>query len=214
MPIQKDFKKIVRSRMEKTGESYTAARLQLLKKKEPDYAELAGVSEAALKKQTGRSWAEWVKILDAAHCAEKPHREIAEYVYSQGGISGWWSQSVTVGYERIRGLREKGQRRDGAWEANKSRTFSVPVEKLYRAFANARVRARWLPVRIKVRTSNTNKTMRIAWDDDTRVELYFMAKGDQKSAVNVQHQNLRDKAAAVQMKRWWSDRLEALSEMF
>jgi hypothetical protein len=32
MPINKDFKKLVRARMSKTGESYTAARAQLLRK--------------------------------------------------------------------------------------------------------------------------------------------------------------------------------------
>ena len=31
MPTQKDLKRLVRSRMKKTGEAYTAARLQLLK---------------------------------------------------------------------------------------------------------------------------------------------------------------------------------------
>ena len=48
MPIQKDFKRLVRSRMKKTGEAYTAARLQVLKKREPivNYAEAAGMSEA------------------------------------------------------------------------------------------------------------------------------------------------------------------------
>ena len=31
MPTQKDLKRLVRSRMKKTGEAYTAARLQLVK---------------------------------------------------------------------------------------------------------------------------------------------------------------------------------------
>src|SRR6266511_537682 len=144
MPTQKDFKRIVRSRMKQTGEAYTDARLQVLKKNEPtpDYAELAGRSESAILKQTGRTWAEWVRVLDGVRAAEKPHREIAQYVSSLG-TPDWWSQTVTVGYERIRGLRDKGQRRDGAYEASKSRTFAVPLEKRYAAFANARTRARW-----------------------------------------------------------------------
>src|SRR5438093_3737369 len=112
MPKQKDLKRIVRSRMQKTGESYTAARFQLLKKKEPDHAELAGMSEAAITRATGRTWSAWVKTLDAVHATEKPHRDIARYVSSLG-LPDWWSQTVTVGYERIRGLRDKGQRRDG-----------------------------------------------------------------------------------------------------
>src|SRR5438445_11667536 len=104
MPKQKDLKRIVRTRMQKTGESYTAARLQIVKKKEADYAELAGMSEAAIKKATGRPWAEWVKLLDAAGASSKPHRDIARHVSSLG-VPDWWSQTLTVGYERIRGLR-------------------------------------------------------------------------------------------------------------
>jgi uncharacterized protein YndB with AHSA1/START domain len=212
MPKQKDLKRIVRSRMQKTGESYTAARSQLLKKKEPDYAELAGMSNAAVKKQTGRNWAEWIKTLDAVSAAEKPHREIAKYVSSLG-TPDWWSQTVTVGYERIRGLRDKGQRRGGGYEASKSRTFAVPITKLYNAFANARQRARWLPVKIDVRTANPNKRMRVKWDDDTTVEIMFTSKGDRKSGVALTHQKLPDKSAADTMKRWWNERLDALSEV-
>ena len=46
-------------------------------------------------------------------------------------VPGWWAQTVTVGYERIKGLRAVGQRRDGTFEANKSRTFAVPLARLY-----------------------------------------------------------------------------------
>ena len=118
MPKQKDLKRVVRTRMQKTGESYTAARLHIVRKKEADFAQLAGMSDAAVKKGSGRSWAEWVKILDAAGATSKTHREIVKIV----NAGSWWSQMVTVGYERIRGLRDKGQRRGGGYEAGKSRT--------------------------------------------------------------------------------------------
>jgi hypothetical protein len=51
-------------------------------------------------------------------------------------IPGWWSQTVAVGYERIKGLRAIGQRMDGSFEASKSRTFAVPLARLYGAFRN------------------------------------------------------------------------------
>ena len=212
MPANKDFKRLVRTRMRKTGESYTAARLQLLKKKEPDYAELAGMSETAISRATGRTWAEWVKTLDAVSAAEKPHRDIARYVASLG-TPDWWSQTVTVGYERIRGLREKGQRRGGGYEASKSRTFAVPVTKLYNAFANAQQRARWLPVKVEVRAANPNKRMRVKWNDQTTVEIMFTSKADRKSSVALTHQKLPDKTAAEEMKRWWSERFDVLGEV-
>src|SRR5260221_6107738 len=214
MPKQKDLKRIVRARMQKTGEAYTAARAQLVKKQEsaPDYAETAGMSDAAVTKQTGKTWAQWVRVLDAVNASDKPHGEIVSHVSSLG-TPDWWAQMVTVGYERIRGLRDKGQRRGGSYEAGKSRTFAVPVETLYNAFANARKRLRWLPVKITVRTATPQKTMRVTWSDKTDVHVYFFAKGDRKSSVAVQHQKLPDRATAGAMKLWWSERLDALSEL-
>jgi len=213
MPKQKDLKRLVRSRMKKTGEAYTAARRQLLEKEPtPDYAEIAGMSNASVKKQTGRTWAEWVGVLDGARAAEKPHGQIAAYVSSLGA-SDWWSQMVTVGYERIRGLRDKGQRRGGGYAANKSRTFDVPVKTLFKAFANARTRRSWLPVKITVRTAIPHRSMRITWDDDTLALIGFTSKGDAKSAVAVRHEKLPSKSAADAMKAAWSEHFGRLGRI-
>ena len=51
-------------------------------------------------------------------------------------ISGWWLQTVTVGYERIKGLRARGQRREGTYEAHKARTFNVPGTTLFDGWAD------------------------------------------------------------------------------
>ncbi len=209
MPKQKDLKRIVRARMEKTGESYTTARLHLVPKKS-NYAETAGMSDASVKKATGRDWTQWVRLLDAEKSTEKPHREIAKYVSSIGTPS-WWTQMVTVGYERIRGLRDRGQQRGGGYEANKSRTFAVPVAKLFDAFAKPRTRAKWLPG-VKVRTARPNKTMRLTIDDSL-VMVGFVSKGEKKSSVAIQHTKLADKAAAAKMKEWWGERFDALAEL-
>ena len=56
MPTQKDLKRIVRNRMQKTGESYTSARSRILDKDGPAparFAEIAGMSEAAVTGKTG-----------------------------------------------------------------------------------------------------------------------------------------------------------------
>jgi hypothetical protein len=214
MPKQKDLKRLIRSRMAKTGEAYTAARLQLLKKNEPasPFAELAGMSDASVSRRTGRTWAEWVSVLDAARAAEKPHREIAAHVSSLG-LSSWWSQTVTVGYERIRGLRARGQRRGGGYEATKSRTFHAPVERLFDAFANARKRRRWLPEKITVRSATPHKYMRVKWNDGAPVQIGFTSKGNAKSAVAVTHEKLPDKSAADSVKKAWSERFDRLGEL-
>ena len=212
MPKQKDLKRLIRTRMKKTGEAYTAARLHLIRKEPtPDYGKLAGLSDASVTRATGRTWAQWLTLLDGAGAAGKRHPEIARYVKSLG-TPPWWTQMVTVGYERVRGLREKGQRRGGAHEASKSRTFHVPVGTLFDAFANARRRRRWLPVKIAVRSVTPQKRMRITWDDDTVVVFEFTSKGAAKSAVALGHQKLPDKSAAEAMKRAWGEHFDRLGE--
>jgi hypothetical protein len=224
MPTNKDFKRLVRGRMQKTGESYTSARAHL-RKQEPtaalapapapaDYARLAGRSDAILKEKTGCTWERWVKALDRAKAHTWPHREIAKYVVETYKVPGWWAQTVTVGYERIKGLRAVGQRRDGSFEANKSKTLPVPLSRLYGAFHDARMRARWLPeVDLRVRTATRGKSMRITWPDRTLVVVGFEARGSAKSMVAIQHGKLPDQASATRVKRYWAERLGALEEV-
>ena len=225
MPLNKDFKRLVRGRMQKTGESYTAARAHLLDRKplpsprpprsEPeDYARLAGMTDAVIKAKTGCTWERWVWALDRVHAHEWPHRDIAEHVHTKYKVPGWWSQTVTVGYERIKGLRAIGQRRSGTFEVSKSKTFPVPVARLYGACKHARSRARWLPdVALTIRTATRNRSMRITWPDRTTVALWFTAKGAAKSQLAVGHLQLPSKEAATRLKEFWAERLAALGEI-
>lgn len=214
MPRNKDLKRLTRSRMKKTGESYTAARAELVKKNKLDLSERAGMSDQAVSAKTGRTWEEWVRLLDARGARSMVHADIALYLGEELGVPAWWSQMVTVGYERIRGLRDMGQRRSGEYEANKSKTFPVPLRKLFRAFTVARTRERWIPgVTFQVRTAIEEKSLRVTWEDGTSVELYFAAKGPEKSQVAIQHRKLGTKAQAEKAKTYWGDRLEELAKV-
>jgi uncharacterized protein YndB with AHSA1/START domain len=224
MPQNKDLKRLVRSRMKKTGESYTAARAHLTRRNPrtrttttavaspPDYAALAGMSDDAVKAATGCAWDKWVRVLDRAGAMDMTHAQIAALVHTRWNVPGWWSQTVTVGYERIKGLRAIGQRRSGAWEASKSRTFPVPVDELFEAWADAKTRARWLPEKITVRRITPNRSMRITWPDRTSLELWFQAKGG-RSTVGVQHTKLTSKSDVEERKKYWTGRLAALNEL-
>lgn len=230
MTQHKDLKKLVRARMSKTGEAYTAARAVLVAKKSraettppvsapappaaaPDFATLAGISNETITAKTGCGWEKWVRSLDHHGMAEKPHKEIAQFVHETYNIPGWWAQSVTVGYERIKGLREIGQRRGGGYEANKSKTVAVPISNLYRAWRDKRSRDRWLgEVELTVRKATPERSMRITWEDGTSVELWFTAKGEEKSNVAVQHVGLATKQDAEARKVYWGEQLMALAE--
>ena len=232
MPRNKDLKRLVRTRMTKTGEAYTTARAHIVKKtrtttrtaapaaapparaaapEAPDYAALAGMSDAVLKEKTGCTWERWVYALDRHHADQMSHREITALVHDKYKVGPWWGQMVTVGYERIKGLRARGQRRDGSYEAGKSRTYDVPVTTLFEAWADASVRRRWLNgASVKVRTATAPKSMRLGWDDGSIIAVGFMAKGKSKSAVALAHTKLPDRETADRFKQYWSERLDAL----
>ncbi|HEV8125065.1 MAG TPA: hypothetical protein VGP80_12515 [Gemmatimonadales bacterium] len=175
---------------------------------------MAGMSDAKLEQATGCNWEKWVHALDYAKAYEWPHREIASYVRDKFKTPSWWTQTVTVGYERIKGLREKGQQRDGGFQANKSKTIAAPVGKLYRAFNDKRARQAWLPVSdLTIRSKTREKYMRITMADQTSVEIGFTAKGAARSQVAIQHGKLPDKATAERMKQFWGERLGVLGEV-
>ena len=90
----------------------------------------------------------------------------------------------------------------------------MPVSRLYRAWHNARTRARWLPdVRPVIRTATRDKSMRVTWPDGTLVMVGFTAKGAAKSQVAIQHARLPDRETATRMKEYWAARLGALTEV-
>lgn len=239
MPIQKDFKRLVRRRMQKTGESYTAARARLLDSragaKSPvraprraiapgrrfpegpppaEYAKITGTSDAAVRAATGCGWQKWVEALDDAGAYGWPHARIARHLHDGFDVPGWWSQMITVGYERIRGLREPGQRRGGAFQAGKSRTYPVPMARLFGAFEKPALRRRWLPgIALTVRRAVPGRSMRITWPDGTSVEAWFVVKAASKSTVQVQHGKLPDRESMRRAKDDWGERLDALGEL-
>ena len=209
-----NFKRLVRGRMQKPTVAAGSPKTTRAPSAAPaavDYAKLAGRSDAILQEKTGCTWERWVRALDHVQAYTWSHREIAKHVAEKYKVPGWWAQTVTVGYERIKGLRAIGQRRDGSFEANKSRTYAVPLVRLYRAWHDARTRAEWLPdVDLTVRTAIRGKSMRITWPDRTSVAVGFASRGAGKSQVAIQHGNLADRAAAARMKQYWDERLNAL----
>ncbi|MFI6262676.1 DUF4287 domain-containing protein [Micromonospora sp. NPDC051006] len=241
MTSQKSLKTRVRARMEKTGESYTTARRQLLARTRATTPEdTAGVPAAAsapatvqspppaaaavqtdriadalLRERTGRGWDEWFDLLDAWHGTDRTHTEIARWLVTEHEVPGWWAQTVTVGYEQSRGLRAPGQRRGGGFTAGGSRTVAVPVHRLFAAFADDALRVRWLPdVEVRVRTATASKTFRADWDGGpTRIVVGFTAVGETRSRVAVQHEKLTGAEQAAELKAYWRDRLATLKHL-
>ena len=213
MTRQRSFKRLVRARMEKTGERYAAARAALLAAEEPKTADVAvmTVSDEVIRRRTGRGWEEWFDLLDESGAIAKPHPEIARWLRSEHGIDGWSSQSVTVSYERARGRRAVGEHADG-FAITAQKTVAVPVDRLFDAFVDHSLREQWLPDGdLRERTATKPKSARFDWgDSESRLIVDFTAKSGSKSVVALAHERLPDAAEAERMKAYWRERLTVL----
>jgi hypothetical protein len=218
MTTQKSFKRLVRARMEKTGESYTAARSNLLTSEEPGAVDASALatSDEKIRQRTGRGWEEWFDLLDDWGAAERTHREIARWVAEQQGVVplAWGAQAVAGSYERARGLRAVGEHADG-FAITASKTIAVPVERLYDAFVDASERRRWLPDgELRERTATKPRSVRFDWGDGaSRVHVTFLAKDEEKSLAALEHVRLPDAAEAERMKVYWRERVATLNEV-
>src|ERR1700716_3035006 len=115
MTRQRSFKRLVRARMQKTGEGDTAARAALPGAAEPKATEgpALPMSDEAIRLRTGRGWEEWLDLLDEWGAAERPRSEVVRRLGEEHGIEGCGAQAVTITYERARGLRAVGEHADG-----------------------------------------------------------------------------------------------------
>lgn len=172
-------------------------------------------SDAAVLAATGKTWDEWFRILDEAGAASLSHKEIVALLsQSFGHVSGWWQQSITVEYEKARGLREKHQHADG-YSASASKTMSVRADAVFEAWQDPSQRARWLEKEIVIRKATPPKSLRITWTDGTHVDVYVYPKGENKCQVSLEHSKLPDRDAAERQKLFWRkalDRLKATLE--
>ncbi len=223
MPKDKDFKRLIRARMAKTGESYTTARAHLSGERGsrhrpgqlPDaYETLAGMSDDAVENATGRTWPEWAAYLDGENAFTWEHRDIAAHIDTSFDCGGWWAQTVTVAYERFRGLRDYGQRRGGGYDVNKSRTVPVSVHDLWEAFADPGLRSRWMSApEVHFHLQTEPKSMRGSLPDGTKVDVYFTSKAEAKSAVSIQHRGLASRDEADGVRAAWTEQLERLVDL-
>jgi uncharacterized protein YndB with AHSA1/START domain len=235
MPTQKLFKQRVRARMTKTGESYTTARQQLLRKAvgpqaiepegttevstpeqaaasavvtEPIPPDARLVADASMLRATGKGHAEWFGLLDAWGGTEHNHTEIARWLSETHGVPGWWTQNITVAYERARGLRARHQMRDG-FSISVTRTVSAAPERALEAFTDAAVRARWLPqAPMTQRPTRAKLAARFDWaDPPSRVIVAIVPKGTDRAVVAVAHEQVPDAETGELLKRRWRESL-------
>jgi len=170
-----------------------------------------GVSSDAVARRTGKSWAEWFALLDAAGAAELDHKGIVAVLAQRHGVGPWWQQMVTVAYEQARGKNGK-QASDDGFQVDIVKTLELPLAKLFRLWAEPSERNKWLADdRFSIHKATASKSIRARWGRGmSRIDVDFCEKGPTKSQVTVQHNRIETSDAAEQMKAYWAKKISAL----
>jgi hypothetical protein len=250
MTQAKKLKKAIRARSRKTGESYTAARRQLLLARRPKAgspvaqaaeapvprrspaprkpaASSSPVTDANILKKTGHGLDHWFAVLDAFGAAAKGHTASARHLYDDHGVPGWYTQAITVAYERARGLRAVNQNCAGKFQVSVSRVMPASATQLVDLLSRPDKRAAWLQAadpslrqaleaafkgpkagQVKVKDEN-NAQLRYRWDGRT-VQMYIVGKPNGKASLVVDNQDLPGPEAVDARRALWSEALDGL----
>lgn len=147
-----------------------------------------GMSDDALAGATGKGWAEWFALLDAAGATSWTHPQIAAWLKTEHQVPPWWCQSVTVGFEQARGMRLPGQRADGTFEVSASTTLRVAQQAALGAVVDA------VSVALGAPTSESHeaKYATARWKLQGREVLLATANptNEGKTSVSLTHQRM------------------------
>lgn len=215
MTRQESLKRRIRARMEKTGERYTTARTMLLddgKRGTRTWLSPPETSEEAVRETTGRGWDEWCDVIDAWPGKADGHAAIAQYLVDEHGVDGWWAQTVTVGYERITGLRLPYQRSDGTFTATKSKTITADPDLIRKMLLDPDGRTDLFPgEETQLRSKPEAKSLRIAIGRG--VALFALEAKDQaRCKITVAHEKLPTFEDVERWRFYWEEWLTALDD--
>lgn len=216
MTKQESFKRRIRERMEKTGERYAAAR-RALTPPTPLPGSRVWVSqpeftEEVIRTNTRKSWNEWCDFIEAWPGHVDGHTAIARHIHENTDLNGWWSQGVTVGYERIVGLRLPHQMADGTFTASKSRTMDVDVPALRELLVSDDARAELFgDVKTELRSRSNAKSLRLAVGPGI-ASFFFDSVKDGRTKVTVSHEKLPTFEDVEEWKFYWTEWLDAVEQ--
>jgi|SRR5690625_1880203 len=183
--------------------------------KKPGWVAAPEASDAVVTDKTGRSWDEWVALIDAGPGRGAGHTAIATWLREAHGVGAWWAQGVTVGYERITGIRLPGQMPDGTFTVSRSRTIPGDRDDLRARLLDDGARGALLAgVATTLRSAPTAKHLRFdVTEDGAGAGILAVATYAAKNGVKVvlTHEKLTSPEAAERWKSHWAAWLENMS---
>lgn len=162
----------------------------------------------AIEKATGKSWGEWLKVLEDMQARELSHTEIAQKVSEQDGVTSWWAQTIAVAYEQHIGRRQPGQTSDGKYQVAVSRTVVGTLDEAlgkWQAVVDGRRDFSGVAIARTPTTSGSDKFRywHCGLSDGSRVHVGISQKEPGKSVIGLAHKSLKSPKQIDHWRTFW-----------
>jgi hypothetical protein len=179
--------------------------------REPNTASGATVTDADVKKKTGRTWQEWFALLDRDGAAKLDRRRITRIVASKYGIGFFWRRTIARAYQQARAASDR-QDHSGGIVVTASRAIQRPMRALSETIHDVEARARRLklgplgkrptPGTISSRTGSSTGNVDVSGDRFEAVQ----------SASDLGPQSTRGGRPVEKMRAFWKARVDSLQK--
>lgn len=191
------------------------------------------ISNKSVLKNTGKSWDQWVQILNKNGALNLTHQEIVKILKSKYKQSLWWQQQIAISYGVYVGKRLPGQNSKGKYSATPVKTFPLAAGKMWLFLMSPKGQKIWLNDHThyqldkgtffeardgyygEVRTVLKNKRLRLRWiesesEEKSCLQLSVLDRGKDKSMVVFQHDEITTAKEKEKFKTHWKEVLEKL----
>lgn len=195
----------------------------------------ARISDAAVKQATGKTWQEWLLLLDLAEAEEKSNSGIVEIIAASGAVSPWWRQTIATHYRRARQHKVVGQTDGAGFEVGAQQTLPLSQMALWNVLTTPHGLTCWLgeasefalTVGAKytladgthgvIRLLNPPAQIRMTWQPvdwaaHSTLQIRLIAGGDEQTSLRIHQERLPNEAARLRMRQHWQSVLNTLSE--
>ncbi len=170
-------------------------------------------NDKALIDATGKTWKEWLALLNGMNAQDLSHKQIAAALESKFAVPGWWAQNITVRFEQEVGRRVPGQSCEGKYQVSVSSTFNGEAETIFNRWRqkySGYLNFNGVDTTSPPTTSITPKWYywRVKLADGSRLSVNFSKKATNKTLVAVSLENLSSVDEIEQWKTFWKEELK------
>lgn len=197
------------------------------------------VSNEAVLGATGRSWDQWIRLIDRRGGAGMDHKAIVALLAGPGKVaSGWWRQMVAVGYEHAKGRRKTGETADAGFQVGIQKAVPMGRGPLWRLLTGGEGLRLWLGsvrglalepgaryrtgagISGEIRAVKAGQRIRLTWRPkgragDTTLQLTLSCPRNTRGRTTVRfhHERLADGKERERMRARWSRVLEKVAAL-